>query len=78
MPEPLLRSIPRSRCAWWCLSRRAVRPISSRASWRSSALWHDNPLGGEDAPVPTGTYGGTLDQVGALVELELGGRREPP
>jgi hypothetical protein len=37
-------------------------------------LWHNNPLGSPDGPVPGGNYSGSLDQVGVLVETELGER----
>jgi hypothetical protein len=40
----------------------------------ASALQLDNPFAAGDAAVPDGTYSGSIDQVGALVELELGGR----
>jgi hypothetical protein len=37
-----------------------------------SELYLDNPLSGPDAPVPAGTYSGSIDQVGLLLEIELG------
>jgi hypothetical protein len=43
-----------------------------------TSLQLDNPfvLAG-DGPVPPGTYGGSLDQVGILIEAELGGTHTP-
>lgn len=38
-----------------------------------TGLRHDNPFGSPDGPVPAGSYDGSLDQVGVLVEAELGG-----
>jgi len=36
-----------------------------------SVLQLDNPFAAGDGPVQSGTYGGSLDQVGILVEAEL-------
>ncbi|HEU4735257.1 MAG TPA: outer membrane protein transport protein [Kofleriaceae bacterium] len=38
-----------------------------------TAFQLDNPFGGGDGPVPPGTYDGALDQIGLLIEAELGG-----
>ena len=45
----------------------------SLSSSATTDLALDNPFIGGDGPVPAGTYGGSIDQVGVLVELELGG-----
>ena len=39
-----------------------------------SALRLDNPFYGVDGLVPSGTYSGQVDQVGVLIDAELGGR----
>lgn len=46
----------------------------SVATHTASELRLDNPFGASDGPVPAGTYGGSLDQVGVMVELEV----DPP
>lgn len=43
----------------------------SLATRAPSVLGLDNPFAAGDGPVPSGSYDGTLDQVGLLVELEL-------
>ena len=40
-------------------------------TWTPSELRVDNPYG-TSGPVPTGTYDGSVDQVGVLIEAELG------
>ena len=40
----------------------------------SSELALDNPFDGPQGTVPTGSYDGSLDQVGVLIEAELGGQ----
>jgi hypothetical protein len=44
----------------------------SRATSSESELRLDNPFGAGDAFVPPGTYDGTSDQVGVLLDFELG------
>ncbi|HEY6179668.1 MAG TPA: hypothetical protein VIX73_34675, partial [Kofleriaceae bacterium] len=46
----------------------------SPESHASSALRMDNPFYGVDGPVPAGTYSGQVDQVGVLIDAELGSR----
>jgi hypothetical protein len=46
----------------------------SPATSAPSALRLDNPFYGVDGPVPSGTYSGQVDQVGVLIDAELGGR----
>jgi hypothetical protein len=49
----------------------------SLATRAPTALMLDNPFQAGDGPVPAGTYDGSLDQVGILLEAELGGSRAP-
>jgi len=44
----------------------------SLATAAPTALRLDNPFAGGDGPVFSGTYDGSLDQIGVLLELELG------
>jgi hypothetical protein len=37
-------------------------------------LRYDNPFPGADGPVPPGAYDGSVDQIGVLVDAELGSR----
>jgi len=44
----------------------------SLATAAPTALRLDNPFDGGDGPVSSGTYDGSIDQIGVLLELELG------
>jgi len=47
----------------------------SLATKAPTALQLDNPFQAGDGPVPPGTYDGSLDQIGILLEVEIGGSR---
>jgi hypothetical protein len=49
----------------------------SLATQAPTVLQLDNPFGAGDGPVPLGTYDGSIDQIGVLLEVELGGPRAP-
>jgi len=47
------------------------RTWSAKRSVPESALSLDNPFGAGDAPVPGGTFDGSIDQLGILIDAEL-------
>ncbi len=54
----------------------ASRTWSTSADPGSTAFSLDNPFNAGNAAIPIGIYGGTIDQVGLMLDAELGARSE--